>query len=183
MIIGLSLLIIYCCSLWFRRQDLKNRSFTETTKVTELVFVAAVQSQSHIRCFATPGTAALAPRVCSNSCPLSGWCYLTLSSSADPFSFCPQSFPASESSPMDWLFAPGNLMCLLRNLYAGQEAIIRTRHVTTDWFKIGKGVQQACIFSSAYLTYMQSTSCKMSGWMNHKLLSRCLGKISTTEDI
>ena len=51
---------------------------------------------------------------------------------------------------MNWLFVPDYLMCLLRNLYAGQEAIIRTRHETTDWFKIGKGVQ-ACIFSPAYL--------------------------------
>ena len=40
------------------------------------------------------------------------------------------------------------LTCLLRNLYAGQEAIVRTRHGTTDWFKIGKGVCQHCILSS-----------------------------------
>ena len=40
------------------------------------------------------------------------------------------------------------LTCLLRNLYAGQEAIARTRHGTTDWFKIGKGVCQHCILSS-----------------------------------
>ena len=40
-----------------------------------------------------------------------------------------------------------HLICLLRNLYAGQEAIVRTRHGTTDWFKIGKGIQQGCILS------------------------------------
>ena len=62
---------------------------------------------------------------------------------------------------------PDHLTCLLRNLYAGQEATARTRHGTTDWFKIGKGVQQGC--HPAYLTYMQSTSCKMPGWMKHKL--------------
>ena len=39
-------------------------------------------------------------------------------------------------------------MCLLRNLYAGQEATVRTRHGTTDWFQIGKGVRQGCVFSS-----------------------------------
>ena len=39
------------------------------------------------------------------------------------------------------------LNCLLRNLYAGQEAIVRTGHRTTDWFQIGKGVHQDCIFS------------------------------------
>ena len=42
---------------------------------------------------------------------------------------------------------PDDLTCLLRNLYAGQEATVRTGHVTTDWFQIGKGVRQDCILS------------------------------------
>ena len=42
---------------------------------------------------------------------------------------------------------PDHLTCLLRNLYAGQEATVRTRHGTTDWFQIGKGVCQGCILS------------------------------------
>ena len=42
---------------------------------------------------------------------------------------------------------PDHLICLLRNLYAGQEATVRTRHGTTDWFQIGKGVHQGCILS------------------------------------
>ena len=45
---------------------------------------------------------------------------------------------------------PDHLTCLLRNLYAGQEATVRTGHGTTDWFQIGKGVHQGCI-SSSYL--------------------------------
>ena len=49
---------------------------------------------------------------------------------------------------------PDHLTCLLRNLYAGQEATVRTGHGTTDWFQIGKGV--SC--HPAYLTSMQSTS-------------------------
>ena len=53
---------------------------------------------------------------------------------------------------------PDHLTCLLRNLYAGQEATVRTGHGTTDWFQIGKGVCKGCIFS-LYLficsTYMQ----------------------------
>ena len=53
---------------------------------------------------------------------------------------------------------PEHLTCLLRNLYAGQEATVRTGHGTTDWFQIGKGVCQGCILYPAYLTYMQSTS-------------------------
>ena len=42
---------------------------------------------------------------------------------------------------------PDHITCLLRNLYAGQEATVRTRHETMDWFKIGKGVHQGCILS------------------------------------
>ena len=42
---------------------------------------------------------------------------------------------------------PEHLTCLLRNLYAGQEATVRTGHGTTDWFQIGKGVRQGCILS------------------------------------
>ena len=53
-----------------------------------------------------------------------------------------------------------HLIWLLRNLYAGQEATVRTGHGTTDWFQTWKGVCQP-----AYLTCMQSTSCEMlSGW-------------------
>ena len=60
---------------------------------------------------------------------------------------------------------PDHLTCLLRNLYAGQEATVRTGHGTTDWFQTGKGVCKGCILlicrvhmHPAYLTYMQSTS-------------------------
>ena len=45
---------------------------------------------------------------------------------------------------------PDYLTCLLRNLYAGQEAIVRTRHGTMDWFKMGKGVCQGCILSPCW---------------------------------
>ena len=51
-----------------------------------------------------------------------------------------------------------HLTCLLRNLYPGQEATVRTQKGTTDWFQIGKEVYQGCICHPAYLTYMQSTS-------------------------
>ena len=52
-----------------------------------------------------------------------------------------------------------HLTCLLRNLYAGQEATVRTGHGTTDWFHFGKGVHQCTVYCHpAYLTYMQSTS-------------------------
>ena len=78
---------------------------------------------------------------------------------------------------------PDFLTCLLRNLYAGQEATVRTGHGTTDWFQIRKGVRQGCICHPAYLNYVQSTSCEMSGWMKHKLESRLTREISITSDM
>ena len=71
---------------------------------------------------------------------------------------------------------PDHLTYLLRNLYAGQKATVRTGHGTTDWFQIGKGVRQGCILSPSYLTYIQSTSCKMPGWMKHRLEWRLPGE-------
>ena len=53
---------------------------------------------------------------------------------------------------------PDHLTCLLRNLYAGQEATVRTVHGTTDWFQIGKGIRQGYILLPAYLTSKQNTS-------------------------
>ena len=53
---------------------------------------------------------------------------------------------------------PDHLIYLLRNLYAGQEATVRTGHGTADWFQIGKGVRQGVYCHPAYLTYIQSTS-------------------------
>ena len=57
----------------------------------------------HVRLLCPP----LSPRVCSDSCPLSWWCSLTILSSASPFSFCLQSFLASGSFPVNWLFTSG----------------------------------------------------------------------------
>ena len=48
---------------------------------------------------------------------------------------------------------PDHLTCLLGNLYAGQEATVRTGHGTTDWFQIGKGVQQGCILSPCLFNF------------------------------
>ena len=77
-------------------------------------YVVAVQLLSHVRLFATQWTAdarlpcpSLSPGVCLNSNPLSQWCHPTISASVTPFSSCPQSFPASGSYPMNWLFISG----------------------------------------------------------------------------
>ena len=72
--------------------------------------------------------------------------------------------------------------CLLRNLYAGQEATVRTEHGTTDWSKLGKKYVKAMCCDPVYLTYMQSTSYETLGWRTHKLESRLPGEISTTSD-
>ena len=76
-----------------------------------------------------------------------------------------------------------HLTCLLTNRYAGQEATVRTGHGTTDWVQIGKGYVKAVYCHPAYLTYVQSTSCEMPGWMKHKLKSRLPGEISITSDM
>ena len=77
---------------------------------------------------------------------------------------------------------PDHLTCLFRNLYAGQEATVRTGHGTTDWFQIGKGVVKAVYCHPAYLTYMQNTTCEMTGWMKYKLESRLPGEITIASD-
>ena len=75
-----------------------------------------------------------------------------------------------------------HLTCLLRNLYAGQEIIARTGRGTMDCFKLGKEYVRAVYCHPAYLTSIQSTSCKIPGWMTHKLESRLPGEISITSD-
>ena len=79
---------------------------------------------------------------------------------------------------------PNYLTCLLRNLYAGQEATVRIGHGTTDWFQIGKGVRQGCILSPCLFNFdIQSTSWETLGWRKHKLESRLPGEISITSDM
>ena len=78
------------------------------------IVVIIVHSLNHIQLFTPLWTAArplcppLSPRVCSDSCPLSQWCYLSIASSAAPFSSFPQSFLALESFPMSQVFASGS---------------------------------------------------------------------------
>ena len=76
---------------------------------------------------------------------------------------------------------PDHLTRLLRNLYAGQEATVRTGHGTTDWFQIGKAYVKAVYCHPAYLTSMQRTSREMLGWMKHKLESRLPEEISISD--
>ena len=66
-----------------------------------------------------------------------------------------------------------HLACLLRNLYAGQEATVRTAHGTMGWFQIGKEVRQGCILSPCLFNLYAEY--KMPGWIKHKLESRLQG--------
>ena len=75
-----------------------------------------------------------------------------------------------------------HLTCLLRNLYAGQEATVMDREQWTG-SKLGKEYVKAVYCHPAYLIYIQSTSRKILGWMKHKLESRLLGEISITSDM
>ena len=64
---------------------------------------------------------------------------------------------------------PDHLTCLLRNLYAGQEATVRTSHGIMDWFKIWNGVGQGCLFNLYSEFIMQYSEYIMWVWMTHKL--------------
>ena len=80
---------------------------------------------------------------------------------------------------------PDHLIFLLRSLYAGQEATVRTGHGTADWFQIKKGVRQGWILSPCILSSIQSTRVvhrEVPGWKKHKLELRVLGEVSIISD-
>ena len=85
-----------------------------------------------------------------------------------------------------WKRIPDHMTCLLRNLYAGQEATVRTGHGTTDWFQIRKGVRQGLDCHPAYLTDMQSTSWETLGWneaqAGMKIAGRNINKLRYSDD-
>ena len=78
---------------------------------------------------------------------------------------------------------PDHPTCLLRNLYAGQDATVRTEHGKTEWFQIGKGVCQGCILSPCLFNLYAEYIMQNAGWMKHKLESWLLGEISITSDM
>ena len=78
---------------------------------------------------------------------------------------------------------PDHLTCLLRNLYAGQEATVRTVHGTTDWFQIGKGEHQGCILSPCLFKFYAECIMRNAGLDEAKPESRLPGEISITSDM
>ena len=78
---------------------------------------------------------------------------------------------------------PDHLTYLLRNLYAGREATVRTGHETTDWFQIGKGLHQGCILSLCLFKLYAEYIMRNAGLIETQLKSRLLGEISITSDM
>ena len=78
---------------------------------------------------------------------------------------------------------PDYLTCLLRSLYAGQEAAARTGHGTTDWFQIGKGVHQDCILSLCLFNLYAEYIMRNAGLEEAQLESRLPGEIPITSDM
>ena len=81
---------------------------------------------------------------------------------------------------------PDHLNCLLRNLYAGQEATVRTGHRTIDWFQIGKGICQGCILSpclfNLYAEYIMQTPGLDEAQAGIKTARRNINKLRYTDD-
>ena len=78
---------------------------------------------------------------------------------------------------------PDNLICLLRNMYAGQEATVRTGHGKTDWFQIGKGICQGCLFATCLFNLNAEYIMRNAGLEEAQLESRLLAEISITSDM
>ena len=81
---------------------------------------------------------------------------------------------------------PDHLTCLLRNLYAGQEATVRTGHGTTDWFQIGKGICQGCILSpclfNSYAEYIMRNAGLQEAQAGIKIAGRNINNLRYTDD-
>ena len=78
---------------------------------------------------------------------------------------------------------PDHLTCLLRNLYAGQEATVRTGHGTTDWFQIGKGVHQGGILSPYLFNFYAEYITRNAGLEEAQAGIKTVGEISITSDM
>ena len=78
---------------------------------------------------------------------------------------------------------PDHMTCLLRNLYAGQEATVRTGHGTTDWFQTGQGVHQGCILSPCLFNFYAEYIMRNAGLEEIQVESRLPGEISITSDM
>ena len=102
------------------------------------------------------------------------------------FSDCQSLLPCGSQETVDnskEMGIPDHLTCLLRNLYAGQEAAVRTGHRTTDWFQTGKEVRQGYILPPCLFNLYAEYIMKTLGWSKNRLESRLLGEISIASDM
>ena len=114
--------------------------------------------------------------ICSNSCPLNRWCHPTISSSATPFSSCPQCFPASGSFPMSWVFTSGG-----QSIGASASASVLPVNIQC-WFLLGltdlillfKGL--SIVFSSTTVQKHQLFGAQTSLWSNSHIYAWLLKK-------
>ena len=127
--------------------------------------------------YSTPSSSVLhcLPRVFSDSCPLSWWCYLTISSSVSLFSSCPQSFPATRSFPVSWLFVSGSQSIR-------PSAAVLPMNIQ-GWFPIGltglisllpEGLSR--VFSSTMVRKHQFFHAQLSLWSNSHIHTWLLEK-------
>ena len=127
----------------------------------------------HARLFCPP----LSLRVCSNSCPLSWWCYLTISSSATPFSFCLQSFPSSGCFLVSQFLTSGS-----RSIGASASASVLPMNIQgwfplelTGWISLqSKGLSR--VFSSTTVLQHQFYGAQPSLWSNSQIYTWLLEK-------
>ena len=144
---------------------------------TQLLFihsVVSVSSRPHRLQHARLPCPSPSPGVCSNSSPLSWWCHPTISSSVLPFS-CLQSFPASGSFPVSWLFASGG-----QNIGASASASVLPMNIQ-GWIPLGltslisllsKGLSR--VFSNITVQKHQLFSAQLSLWSNSHICTRLL---------
>ena len=82
---------------------------------------------------------------------------------------------------------PDHLTCLLRNLYVGQEAMVRTGHRTTDWFQIGKGIRKGCILSpclfNLYAEYIMQNAKLDEAQAEIKIAGRIINNLRYADDM
>ena len=153
-------------------------------QLQDLIHSCSVQSLSRVRLFATPWIAACqASLSITNSrsslrlTPLSRWCHPTISSSVIPFSSCPQSFAASESFPMSWLFTSDG-----QSIGVSASALVLPINIQ-DWFPLGwtgrislqsKGLSR--VFSNTTVQKHQFFGAQPSLWSNSHIHAWLLEK-------
>ena len=118
--------------------------------VAKLCLTLCDYGLQHARLLCPP----VSPGVCSNSCPLSWWCFLTVSFSAAPFSFCPQSFPASGSFPVSHLFVSGGQRI-------GASVSVLPMNIQ-DWFPLGLTGLISLLYKGLFKSLLQHHSLKAS---------------------